>query len=504
MEYNFDIEKIKDQVEDVIEYSQSLAFIDLNVEPIITKWLEAKKDFIEKMGGNLIYQSDEKVSFELDTSSKISRLRKFAELVEYHYRNEPLCQFLYSIDVNDFYNNKTSKEYECYFPEGSKTIPKEFKVIKSFKYFESNPKVLEDLQNEASRIIQENVVSGYLCFSVHPLDFLSASENVHNWRSCHALDGEYRSGNLNYLMDSSTVICYLKADNEVKLPRFPQTVPWNSKKWRTWIFFSSDRTMIFAGRQYPFTNNTGINYIKDTILPKLGFGFWTSFYKDKISKMEDKDTQRTFFFEDRFLPVGGTLKPLRSIVIEGSNTHMYNDILESSCYDPLYAYGKGTRREDSLLIWNETGFTTNRTFFSIGKECPCPICGEGSIDYAEIMACFSCAGKYRLSEEEDNYWTCEICGNSVPEEDIHYLTLSDQYVCSDCYENETSVCQRCATRDVPEIIQVFHGIPLCPDCRKIEEERPKNIVFYLDSLTAQEIPSDEIKEEKDERTNCER
>ena len=27
-------------------------------------------------------------------------------------------------------------------------------------------------------------------------DYLSLSENAFNWRSCHALDGEYRAGNL--------------------------------------------------------------------------------------------------------------------------------------------------------------------------------------------------------------------------------------------------------------------------------------------------------------------
>ena len=440
------------------------------------------------MGGNLIYQSDKKVSFELDVSSKLSRLRKFAELVEFHYRNEPLCRFLYSIDVNDFYNNKTSREYE-YFPleGGSKVIPKEFKVIKSFKFFESNPKILEDLQNEASRIIQENVISGYLCFSVHPLDFLSASENVHNWRSCHALDGEYRTGNLNYLMDSSTVICYLRADKEAKLPHFPESVPWNSKKWRTWIFFSEDKAMMFAGRQYPFSNDKGINYIKDTILPELDLGFWTAFHETKISKMTDEKTQQTFYLNDNYLPVAGGLKGLREIVQEGANTHMYNDILESSCYIPLYAY-KSSDNERYLSLWGlDTGLTSSRTVFNIGESCLCPICGKQEIDSSEIMACFSCIGKYQLSEDED-YYICEICGLSISEEETRYLPLSNQYVCPYCYENETFTCQRCLTRDVPDVVQIFHGVPLCPECRKIEGERPKKIAFYLDSLAVTEDP----------------
>ena len=50
-------------------------------------------------------------------------------------------------------------------------------------------KLLDTFQTKMSMILQENCVSGRLCISVHPLDFISSSENTYNWRSCHALDG---------------------------------------------------------------------------------------------------------------------------------------------------------------------------------------------------------------------------------------------------------------------------------------------------------------------------
>lgn len=81
-------------------------------------------------------------------------------------------------------------------------------------------------------LIQEDKVTGILCLSIHPLDYLSLSENTYNWRSCHALDGEYRAGNLSYMMDNTTVVCYLKGEDEAELPHFPAEVKWNSKKWR--------------------------------------------------------------------------------------------------------------------------------------------------------------------------------------------------------------------------------------------------------------------------------
>lgn len=125
------------------------------------------------------------------------------------------------------------------------------KLVKAFKYFEENPRSLEDIQNYASRIIQEDKIEGTLCFSVHPLDFLSVSENTYNWRSCHALDGEYRAGNLSYMVDRSTFICYLRGAENQKLPHFPEDVLWNSKKWRMLLYMEDKRRGLMAGRQYP-------------------------------------------------------------------------------------------------------------------------------------------------------------------------------------------------------------------------------------------------------------
>ena len=137
--------------------------------------------------------------------------------------------------------------YGIYVPEGAK-------IIKSFKHFEGNKRKLEEMQTAASRVIQADKIEGYIYFSVHPLDFLSLSENAHNWRSCHALDGEYRSGNLNYMVDSSTIVCYVKSKEDTILPRFPEDVPWNNKKWRVLLFLSDDGYSMMAGRQYPFFN----------------------------------------------------------------------------------------------------------------------------------------------------------------------------------------------------------------------------------------------------------
>ena len=128
---------------------------------------------------------------------------------------------------------------------------------------------------EDQQIIQENTITGTLCFSVHPLDFLSSSENTHNWRSCHSLDGEYRGGNLSYMVDDCTFMCYLRSDGyDHQLPNFPHEVKWNSKKWRVLLYLSNDRTMLMAGRQYPFSSSTGMDrVIKEVFIPER-YALW--------------------------------------------------------------------------------------------------------------------------------------------------------------------------------------------------------------------------------------
>ena len=51
------------------------------------------------------------------------------------------------------------------------------------------------------------------------------------------------------MIDSSTFIVYLRSEKTDNiLPTFPNTVQWNSKKWRMLMFLSDDYQMMFAGR----------------------------------------------------------------------------------------------------------------------------------------------------------------------------------------------------------------------------------------------------------------
>ena len=257
------LKEIKEQVIKVVEYSQD--FSDAQVDELLNNWLDAKRDFIEIFGGKPIYECPFPVTFHLTDEAKVNRLDGFLSYIQTQYENPHLEQFIWE-NRKSFFDNIVS--YSLTGIDG-KTVPVGAKIVRSFKHFVNGKTALYDLQNKASQIIQEDTITGVLCFSVHPLDYLSSSENTYNWRSCHALDGEYRAGNLSYMQDKSTIICYLRGDSSVKLPMFPEDVRWNNKKWRVLLHINEGWDLIFTGRQYPFNADCGMDLVRTWLLHAL-------------------------------------------------------------------------------------------------------------------------------------------------------------------------------------------------------------------------------------------
>ena len=408
MVFSEKIRKIQEQFELVIHYSQEIPKVPgqrfVNTDSLFEEWLEAKRDFIEAFGGKLIVELPGKVTFELSQEEKIKRVKDFLTAVDCNYENPDLARFI-DIQKEGFYENKVIEDFEyC----GEK-IPKGMKVIKAFKFFEKNPKKLEDLQNAASMLIQEDKITGVLCLSVHPLDYISASENCHSWHSCHALDGDYRAGNLSYMVDKHTIMCYLRADNcDYILPDFPSEVPWNSKKWRVWIHLSDSWDIMFAGRQYPFTSNVGLNLAKKELIePTLNVRF-TDFTNQYLTggiklKMEDENFLPSFEEDlfDKYMVINSRAVPLQDVIVDAPGSLDFNDLLRSSCYVPQYAYRV---KQVTHWYWGDSHYRTivHSTYdesdrimpkFRIGGRVSCVMCGN-QLDYSGSFVCEECSESF--------------------------------------------------------------------------------------------------------------
>lgn len=400
---------IKAQMREVLQASQGEP--NPQVDNLFDSWKEAKSWFIQLLGEDLIYEVPEEVSFPISPEMKKNR---WEDLVE--DAPESLRPFLLKQGVNAFYENKVCCEWNE--PE----IPQGMKLIKAFKFFLQG-EILRYWQDKASLLIQEDKVTGKLCFSVHPLDYLSLSENTYNWRSCHALDGEYRSGNLSYMTDSSTIVCYLRGEPSAHLPRFG-SVSWNSKKWRMLLFFNPTHDAWLAGRQYPFFNARALDIVREVFvrdLLHLPLATWSHWHDDRVEPPHYKEHDYSDYCGRTSLNIGGDLYLKRDLISDGEGARNFNDLLHSSCYEPYYGWRKYFGAHPARNI-----------HFTVGAKAPCIHCGEHPIAATDSMYCRYCEPTWGNSADEDIYPCCARCGTRGYWEDMIFYDML--YYCQDCYE----------------------------------------------------------------------
>lgn len=379
---------------------------------LMTDWYENKKKYIEWFGDKLIFEYGP-VEFHLDKERKQSLVKEFLEQagnILMGTEFEQLSTFILK-NMSSFFDNTVT----C----GENPVKSGMKLSKAFKYFIKNKDALNTVQQIASMYIQKDKVSGTLCFSVHPLDYLSLSENTYNWRSCHSLDGDYRAGNLSYMCDPSTIICYIKGDKEEKLPNFPTNIPWNSKKWRMLIFFDEMQDYCFLGRQYPYALENIFSIIQNEILP----GSFSNFSDFNMESVPDIgrlwDKMIILNTRDGYKPFG-----INEVIEDDSDSPLhYNDLLYSTVYTPYYSSKRHT-------------FEIKSKFpkIKVGHEVKCLCCGTGTIYASEaLMTCKDCAAANGLALPDD-YVYCADCGNPYPEDEIYYTANGDP-ICEYCLNN---------------------------------------------------------------------
>ena len=493
-----DYTHIQQQFNQVIAYSQGFDVNMINSDKVFAAWDANKTGFARNfLKGQLIYEFPEKVTFELQSEAKQQRKESFVEYVvnvtNFYWDDEFITYLSDVLSADEFFSNSLSADYVM---ESEKKLPKGMKVIKSFKYFVEDEKLLTHLQNKASEIIQENKVEGTLCFSVHPLDYLSVSENNFNWRSCHALDGEYRTGNISYMMDDSTIVCYLKSADDVTLPRFPSSVPWNNKKWRCLLHFDSTHSVVFAGRQYPFTAPAALDLIHDIIENKMDEACridrenaerrwykevrtWSHWHDDYVERSVysngyDNDNDGEVAIEqDRYCIINHGVFDIQKIVRDPKKPMHYNDVLRSTCYTkPYYMFVKS--------------YYPNRNLkFHVGADVPCLICGEDHCRESDSVLCPTCLISYSDSYCEDDYPSCTICGAAHYFEDT--VWVGDERVCENCLPQVAFQCPICGSWHWNEEKRYNEHLQdiVCTYCDDIENRRHNAATIDANERTCQ-------------------
>lgn len=452
-------EKIKHDFDEVIKYSQ-ISIKNPKTDYYFNEWAEAKEYFYKAFGEKLIYEFPEKISFSLDEEVKQEKFASFLSTLETKQLYK-LQEFVSKQESDGFFNNTVIANYD-------KDIKKNMKLVKAFKFFIQDKKQLEDIQNYASQIIQENKAEGKLCFSIHPLDYLSISENTHKWRSCHALDGEYRAGNLSYMLDTCTFICYLKSDNDAKLPHFPESVPWNDKKWRVLFFLNSTNNLIVAGRQYPFSSQSGLDWILKNAFSKI-FAFPNSEWRGWEKFITTTNfSEMTYHLDNQYISDGAKIFDVATFIENVEGSKQFNDILYSSYYTPSYAY---LWKCSENPFWGEyfPNYRYNLGTIHVGGYTPCLHCGvEETLDEGGML-CYDCEMQYGI-ESNEHFTFCDCCGARI-EVATNGNYVDEDILCDNCFEEHAGICDGChgAFYD-SKLIQAENGETYCGYCWGEREE----------------------------------
>ena len=273
---------------------------------------------------------------------------------------------------------------------GSKPVKMLQKIIKS--YPNHNVTSLQDFINIHSCVMNDAKLKGTLCLSIHPLDYMTMSDNQHDWSSCMSWveEGCYRLGTVEMMNSKSVVVAYLKSNDGTVYKIGNNT--WNSKKWRQLIIVDSD--FICGVKCYPYRcdelTEMAIKWLMELGSKNMGWNYTDHIFKSNCTEAEYKeDTLVQFNFE---------------------TTNMYND------------FGTTTH----LFVLAENFNYIGRYNYVYSGVPECMVCGDCDCDFedTQYLACTNC----------DDSCTCYNCGTAMSRDDTYELDgeLYCQY-CYDCY-----------------------------------------------------------------------
>jgi hypothetical protein len=379
-------------------------------------------------------QSYNNLTKQLYSEESLRWIRPWSEMMRYLFETESLICNKYNGDSLEL---KISSDKIFKLTHGCKVM----KAISKLSQIAGVKDTFERVRIKHSQIMNEANISANLCLSIHPLDYMTASYNDNNWRSCMSWeDGEYRRGVIEMMNSPYVIVAYLESNHQhLDFWMNGKIERWNSKKWREFIIVSSDG--IFGIKGYPYWNKQ----IEDLAL------IWI---KDLFNQVEDNkysDNISSWLVGEDICD--SSVQSKLSVKMS-CGPAMYNDFYSGNIYHAILA----KNIVDSIVI-------------DYSGESECVICGReaafeeddslGCEDCVEIIYCWSCGD--RIFNDNVTYVNgrpyCSSCYNNLPVCDC----------CEDVIEDDTDYLRFClGVRESNEIV-VKHQFGVeekfcCEDC----------------------------------------
>lgn len=281
-------------------------------------------------------------------------------------------------------------------PTGAKTVKILSKIVSAFGLDEEE---MEKFRLDHSRILNQKRLKGNLCISIHPLDYVTMSDNDCDWDSCMSWQnsGCYRQGTVEMMNSPMVVVAYLTAKENMELCGCG--TEWNNKKWRQ--LFIVTPAMITDVKSYPY-HNAYLTHIVLEWLKELA-------EKAKIGTYEEKsvnwDPENKVCINEVYYD------------ITTNTNYMYNDFENNDRGQQAFfstVFGQ--------FCWN------NRYELNYSGKSECMACGslDVHIECEEYLVCENCYSP--------TY--CEICGDYTPQTELR--ELDGEWLCKYCYDERAT------------------------------------------------------------------
>lgn len=382
------------------EYSLDISSID----PLLSHWSEQKQQLYKLLGNQVIVERP--ISIENDPVElmhhALTKYKSFSHLLT-KFQETPLKTIKGKLEnllidsltlgKNSLYEDmefETSDGKHIKAPKGSRPL----RLIQRLSKLSGLEKEYESFQTAHSLALNQKKIEGTLCLSIHPMDFLTSSDNEEKWSSCVSVrrHGDYRAACIEGITSPMMVTAYVKSGRECE--------GWNSKRWR--CFFIVNPMGIISIRPYPYMNSKLIDIC----------GRWLEELAGKNCgwKYEVNRTTNWFTFDyDRNL-------------VDIENTYvMFNQ-------DCLGYPDEFIVESEHFGIFSKYLLTHEEYEFHHQGLPICPVCGE-LLEYTFQVACEECAP----------FPTCEKCGQPILHGHDVCWTDDDELYCRECYDNEIEI-----------------------------------------------------------------
>ena len=416
----------KDLIERYVDAYAGVERVNRNIEQaslsrILRFWDEEKQTLYRLLGNQFIIEKEifyekpiEEIEDELSRSLGYGKMRNFCDIF-YSFSNDYRCEHddwnIYSnlnklVSVPNLARNKFGDDtFSIPLPDGKKlTVNHGCKPIRILAKIAQifHLEGFEEFRLEHSRILNQKRLKGTLCLSIHPLDYMTMSDNTYGWDSCMNWmnEGQYRMGTVEMMNSPYVVVAYLKGSDNLQF----FNNEWNSKKWRNLFIVKEDAICSVKG--YPYINSTFDEILVEWLAELAYTNMGWQYNKDTYTQKVDYD-----YFDIWDKETGELLAHLNF-----STDVMYND------------FNNNTKVSCKLGLNHPK---TIHTHYSGQTECM--YCGQAvSIDDLEDEGCLICS-------DCAYYLHCDNCGDTIEDEDDAYELDGSTY-CRYCWEEYAQFC----------------------------------------------------------------